>query len=231
MPALKRGATNAGRFGILLVALLAIFAVAPFAERHQGPVQPLSLAFSAALVAGVYSVARRPRVLKLALLVAIPALAIEWLSNYYPTTTAVVVNLCLLGLFVAFVAAVILLEVLEESRVTLDTIFGGVAIYLLIGLAWTFGYAVIEHLEPGSFPLGEAPLQSLRQPFEFVFPELIYFSFVTLTTLGYGDMAPATQPARIFAIFEAITGQLYVAIFIARLVALHITHQRDKQQS
>jgi len=222
---------NLGRFGSLLLALLAIFAAAPFAGRTQSPVQILSLAFSAVLLAGVYSVSQRRRVLYVAIAIAAPTLAFEWISNYHTTTFTLVTNLVLLGVFVAFVAAVVLVEVLEEDRVSLDTIFGGIAIYLLIGLGWAIAFSILEHLEPGSYPFAGQALQEIRLPYEFVFPELLYFSFVTLTTLGYGDMTPATQPARALAVSEAMAGQLFVAIFIARLVALHITHAaRDRSR-
>jgi hypothetical protein len=221
---------NVGRFGALLVAILAIFAATPFTQAREGSFNFLSLAFSAVLVAGVYSASRKPRVLAVALLIGAPALAFEWVSNYYTTTFTVVTNLVLLGTFVAFVATVILAQVLNESEVSLDTIFGGIAIYLLMGLGWAVGFAVIEHLEPGSFPMAGQDLQGLREAHEFVFPELLYFSFVTLTTLGYGDMTPTTETARTFAIFEAIGGQLYVAIFIARLVALHTSHQAQQSR-
>lgn len=229
MPALKR-ALAAGHFGWLLLALLALLAISSIAKPSESAFHPLSLAFSATLAAGVYSAGRRRRVLVTALALAIPALAFEWLANYVPTTRMVVTNLVLLGGFVAFVAAVIFSEVLREERVSLDTIFGGIAIYLLIGLGWSLGYAVIEHLAPGSYPFANVPLQELRSTREALFPELVYFSFVTMTTLGYGDMVPASQPARVFAVFEAVVGQLYVAIFIARLVALHLTwEQRERR--
>lgn len=231
MPALKpAGDPNLGRFASLLIALLAIFAVAPFAERTDSPVQLLSVAFSAVLLAGVYSVSQRPRVLAVAVTLAIPTLAFEWISNYYTTAFTVVANLTLLGVFVAFVAAIVLREILEETRVSLDTIFGGIAIYLLVGLAFAIGFSIVEHLEPGSYPFSEQVTADAEHRFHFVFPELLYFSFVTLTTLGYGDMVPATQPARTLAVAEAMVGQLYVAIFIARLVALHITHHAREQR-
>jgi hypothetical protein len=230
MPALKTRARDAGRFGWLLLALLALLAISSIATPSERPLKPLSVAFSATLAAGVYSARRRRRVLVAALALALPALVFEWVSNSYPTTSVELTNLTLLGCFVAFVAAVIFSEVLHEKRVSLDTIFGGIAIYLLIGVGWSLGYAVIEHLAPGSYPFANLPLQELRATHEAWFPELVYFSFVTMTTLGYGDMVPTTQPARVFAVLEAVVGQLYVAIFIARLVALHLTDQQRERR-
>lgn len=228
MSALRRTrARNLGRFGSLLAVLLCVLSVSAFTERTAGARGILSVTFSVLLATGVYSASgRRRRVLAGALLLGVPALALEWVSILHPTPLSVGANTCLLGLFVAYVASVTLSAVLEDRRVTLDTIFGGIAIYLLLAVGWAFGYALIEQLAPGSYPFGGQPLQELHAGVETHFPELLYFSFVTLTTLGYGDMVPANSPARTFAVLEAVTGQLYVAIFIARLVALHITEQQ-----
>lgn len=228
MPALIRRSSNLGRFGSMLVVLVVLMVVSSV-TRHKGEgLELLSLIFSALLAAGVYSVSGRPAFVYCAIGLALPALTFEWFSNYYTTTWTVVVNLTLMGLFVAFVASVILYEILDEEGVSLDTIFGGIVVYLLLGVGWAFGYAIIMHLNPGSFPLEGQGLQTLRESFEFLPQELIYFSFVTMTTLGYGDMSPTNPIARTFAILQAVTGQLYVAIFIARLVALHITQRRPR---
>jgi len=226
--ALKIGRSpNLGRFGSLLLVLLLLLLYQPFAEVRGPNINALSVIFSFMLVSGVYSVSRRRGVVVGALLLGLPALGFEWFSNFYPNPLMVATNLALLGAFVSYVAIVIFIEVLrEEEHVTTDTILGGIAIYLLLGLAWAFFYGIAEHLQPGSIPIKGTPLQELREPFEFLFPELIYFSFVTVTTLGYGDISPASPFARSLAIFEAIVGQLYVAIFIARLVGLHIAAAR-----
>ena len=132
--------------------------------------------------------------------------------------------------FIVFLGTVIAYEIIREDRVGIDTVLGGVTIYMLMGMGWAFAYSAVEHLSPGSFST-EVPLQDLRPTFDFLFPELLYFSFVTLTTLGYGDIAPIHPAARVLAIFEAIVGQLYVAVAIAALVGLLLTQLRpDKSE-
>jgi hypothetical protein len=138
----------------------------------------------------------------------------------------IVANFALSMLFLGFLVSVVLYTILAEARVTLDTILGGICVYLLLGVLWSVAYSFLEYLEPGSFSVSGAPLHLGSVADEFRLEEMIYFSFVTLTTLGYGDILAKTNPARALAAAEAVTGSLYVAVFIARLVGLHMVHER-----
>lgn len=91
---------------------------------------------------------------------------------------------------------------------------GAIAVYLLLGLAWAHGYAIVDTLIPGSFHSTVGSLFSVS--------EWYYYSFATLTTLGYGDIVPIKQVSRSLATGEALTGQLYLTVLIARLVALEV---------
>jgi hypothetical protein len=103
--------------------------------------------------------------------------------------------------------------------------------YLLLGMVWAMVFSLIEILAPGSFLHGGQPLVAIlsetRQP---PISGFIYYSFVTLTTLGYGDITPNSSPAAAFSSLEAVTGQFYIAILVARLVALHIVSGRSKRR-
>ena len=123
-------------------------------------------------------------------------------------------------------ATVLLYAILDEERIHLDTILGGICVYLLLGVIWSLVYSILEHLQPGSFLVDGQPLPALLHDDDFRHEELIYYSFVTLTTVGYGDVLAKTNPARAVAAAEAVTGSLYIAVFIARLVGLHMVHQR-----
>ncbi len=98
-------------------------------------------------------------------------------------------------------------------------LYGGISVYLLLGIIWAALYREMEILSPGSFA---GPDDSLG------FSNFIYFSYVTLTTLGYGDILPVTQKARSLAILEAITGVVFLGTLIARLVSLYTT--RDVEE-
>jgi predicted membrane channel-forming protein YqfA (hemolysin III family) len=119
----------------------------------------------------------------------------------------------LLGLIFLFLSIQgVLKKLFRESRVTGDTLRGGISVYLMLGWFWVFIYQIIYLLEPGAF---SRPLTN---------SQLIYFSFTTLTTVGYGDILPVNQLAMIFSNLEAVVGQMYPAIIIARLVSLYESH-------
>lgn len=105
---------------------------------------------------------------------------------------------------------------LRPGRITAYRVIGGIAGYLLIGFVWTFGYQLLVQLVPGAihFESGSG------DPFSSQPNHLMYFSFVTLTTVGYGDVQPVHPIARSLAVAEALVGQLYLAILITSLVGL-----------
>ena len=117
----------------------------------------------------------------------------------------------------AFVTLNQLRNLLKQKEVTGETISMAVSVYLLLGLTWGLFYAVIFFYQPLAFNLGASSGELER------FPVLIYFSLTTLTTIGYGDITPVTVQARYAAVAEGITGQLYLAILVARLVAMQMS--------
>ena len=127
----------------------------------------------------------------------------------------------------AFTGFLILRRILvHTTKVTSDTINGAICVYLLMGLGWAHGYALLEALDPGSFRLeGPAGLG----PGIHAFEHFIGFSFITLTTVGYGNMIPLTARAEAVAVAEAISGQLYLAVLLARLVGMEMASRRGTQ--
>jgi voltage-gated potassium channel Kch len=127
-------------------------------------------------------------------------------------------------------AIVILSTILKAKKVTTETIYASICVYLLLGIIWTMLFSAIEIIEPGSFLSGGEPVVDFHgDPVKRnVLGILIYYSFVTLTTLGYGDIIPASPHARALSSLEAVIGQLFIAVLIARLVGLHIAHSIQK---
>jgi hypothetical protein len=119
----------------------------------------------------------------------------------------------------------ILKDVLRRGQISADKIYGAICVYLLIGFAWTFGYGIIELLNRGSFS-GLAEIDANDHVGRIM--QLQYFSFATLTTLGFGDILPRAPVARTLATLEAVTGQIYLTVLIARLVGLHIVHASSR---
>jgi hypothetical protein len=114
-------------------------------------------------------------------------------------------------------AIVVLAQTFRSGPVSVHRVQGAVAAYLLLGLAWASAYALVEALAPGAFATARPEAHGRS---------FLYFSFVTLTTVGYGDVTPVHHAARSLALVEALTGQLYPAILIARIVTLHGQHER-----
>ena len=125
-------------------------------------------------------------------------------------------HLC--GVLFLFGSASLIVKSLFSSRsLTFDSIFGAVCGYLFLGLAWAMSYSMIEAFQPGSFQISP----SLRTAGDYPQPHVLtYYSFVTLTTVGYGDVSPISSTTRTFAWIEAITGQFYLAIIVAGLVSM-----------
>jgi len=111
--------------------------------------------------------------------------------------------------------------------VTSDKIYGAICVYFLFGYAWAFAYSLIEEVQPESF----TSLTSV-EPHDLVsrVMQMRYFSFVTLASVGYGDIVPHTQTARTMAVLEAILGQFYLVALIGRLVGLHVVHGGDRRE-
>ena len=123
----------------------------------------------------------------------------------------------------AFTATLILKTVIKPGPVTTDKIFAAVCVYLLSGIAWGLLYVLVYLNDPSSFMFsyGEPWLDNAPNETSSVFSVFCYFSFVTMTTLGYGDISPTSDFSRTLAWLQAVLGQLYIAILIARLVGMH----------
>jgi len=133
-------------------------------------------------------------------------------------------SMVLVGRTLYFVAVFfsIMRYVLDSSPVTGDKICGAISAYMVMGIAWTFVYALFYHLNPENF---QVPEEWVTQGINSNWT--MYFSFTTLTTLGYGDLVPKTSLAQSYAIMEAACGQIFLTVIIARLIALHIIHERN----
>lgn len=129
-------------------------------------------------------------------------------------------------LLLVFVTWSTLRGVLRQKAVTSETISMSISVYLLLGFTWGLMYQVIYLLQPGAFSiagLGGAPISGHPADLEPVFPILGYFSLITLSTVGYGDITPLTLQARFAAAAEGIAGQFYLAILVARLVGMQMS--------
>lgn len=221
-----RAGGNLGRFSLLLCSLLLLLLLYPWLEggwRGRLVVAILGILIP---LAGVYAVGRGRRLLVAAVALALPAVGSTLATlPREPGTLGQGPLFLLPAAFYLFAVTVIAAYVLGRREVTADTLAGAACVYLLLGLTWTLLYAVLEALAPGAIAVASPTAPGAGDPPRL--GDLLYFSFVTLTTLGYGDVAPVTSQARSLAILEATTGVLYLAILIARLVGMYGSGARE----
>lgn len=122
----------------------------------------------------------------------------------------------------------VLRDVLLSWQINTNRIVGAACVYVMLALTWAYAFQVVYLLHPESFAFSETVWIDADRPFSSV-ELLVYFSFVTLTTLGYGDITPMGSWARLLASSEALVGQLYLTILVARLVGLHLMDQHQSR--
>lgn len=207
-------------FDIFLYMLFLSFFIGPFIDSP--PVRLLtSLLFSLVLISGVSSMSDLKSIRVTAGLIAGVAITLRWLRHLIPTPTIVKLGTLMTLVFLIMLTVVTLAKVFGKGQVTTHRIKGAIAVYLLFGLSWSLLYGLADQLVPNAFnlPATVELFSAERQEL------LTYFSFVTLTTMGYGDITPAHEITRMFVAMEGLFGQLYPATLLARLVSLEITER------
>jgi voltage-gated potassium channel len=217
------------RFRVLLTFLILMLLVSPFFEEEELAIGIIRILLSLALVAAVYAVSKRRRDLVIGGIIAAPSVIGRWLPDYNTSLPFFVAVTAATTLFLGFVTYMIVAEVARLRTVTFDTIFGAGCGYLLIGGIWAFIYSMINVVAHPGFVFNNVP--SLPPAPDLVEQSrlipLFYFSFITLTSTGFGDILPLSPVAKGFAVSEAVIGQFYVAILVARLVSLQLVSAPD----
>jgi len=208
------------RFLFLLFALMSLFILHPLVDEFVRISFIFDIFLSFVLLSAIYAVGKGKGMLIFALLTALPALGAHWSYHFLKIHSLNLIDVIFAALFFGFTTFTIISHLFKEKRVTLDLIIGAVCGYFLIGLMWAFLFSLLQTVQPGSFSSGRADVIDINS--------LIYFSFVTLCTIGYGDITPLTTQARFLAILEAVMGQMYLAVNIAALVAIRISQSSDK---
>jgi hypothetical protein len=206
--------TLKGKFLFLLVTLLLYIGLSPVIDRLIPVTFVFDVFFSIILLSGVYALGRKRGQALVALALALPLFATAWLNNFFPQTWLIAAVSVLSILFFGYVLVLLFTYIFKEPHVTREVIYAAIIAYLLIGLLWAGIYRLTDTAAPGSFEIASAESRDSQMLY-------LYYSFVTLTTLGYGDVTPTADYAYSFSILEAIIGQLYLAVLIARLVGMY----------
>jgi hypothetical protein len=163
---------------------------------------------------GVYAVGRNKRTLITLIILGLPWFLSEW--TFTKSSRTIFTSM----LFFIFVTATILEHILKTKEVTTDTLYGAVCVYLLLGIMWASIYGFLEYVTPGPVFRGADGVISTKLSTN----ALMYYSYTTLATIGYGDITSVTPVGRIVSVLEAVFGQLYIAFLVARLISIYTTN-------
>jgi len=210
-------------YAFLLAGLLFFFLLVPvlhtlvLQNRNIGLMRVcVQSGFSAMMLIGVWSLIRERRVFQAGLGLAGLSVAFAVLELFHRSPLLAVGQSVVVLVFCVISGYIAARHVFSGTRVDRNMLFGAMCVYLLMGLAWAIAYTLIFEFWPASF-------NGLANPDNpAVFDDFLYFSFVTLASLGYGDISPAAPMARTLAYLEVIAGQFYIAIMVAGLVGLYM---------
>lgn len=208
-----------------LAALILLLVAAPFVEDLNNGETIDGALMTLVLVSGVLAVGRNRRTLALAVVLVLPALVTRWVGYFRPDLLPPEAHNIAALAFICFVEFRLLHFIFRARRVNSEVLCAGISGYLLLGVLWMSAYRLVSLLNPNpgdaahpaafAFNVGASPMGPLP-----IF-DAYYFSFITLSTVGYGDITPVSHGARTLAMTEAMTGTLYVAVLISRLVAMY----------
>lgn len=202
----------------LLVILILMFLLSPFIPHNKDystfPLLPLI--FLAGIIFTLRTLHLRRKIFIMVTAIAIAWYVCQLLIEFFTSGDAKenlkLASLAIFCLFLIISIVLMIHKMFSASEVTSDTIIGGICVYILLGFLWAIFYSIIHTIDSNAFFPTEITDHG----------SFFYFSFMTLTTVGYGDMFPINRFAKSLASLEAVFGQLYIAIFISRLVGLHL---------
>jgi hypothetical protein len=211
------------KYSFLLSFLVLVLVLYPYLEEEGLSRILLIGLFIAILFSAVYAAGRDRKHILIGLTLLLPGLVGHFLgggeiSGFWGGNP----QFFSLPLYV-FVIWTLLSDLLTQQTVSSDTLCGAASVYILTGIAWVPLYIAVENGYPGSFNLTPDAVSDLGKNWD----DLLYFSFTTLTTLGYGDIAPQSAQARSLANLEAINGVLYIAVLVSKLVGMNIEYRRE----
>lgn len=210
-------------FFYLLIALLILLIAIPLADDLNFVSAPIvrAFVFSCLLVVGVWSLKGGGRFFSVGMTFVIAGVILNVLAVQVSSPFFQYGSLLSLLAFMLVAITFTLKQVVVGTDITANRLVGAVCVYLLLGVIWAMAYTLINAISPGSF----AGFSAMDDPGWD--SEWLYFSFVTMTTLGYGDILPISATARSVAYMQAIVGQFYIAVLVAGLVGAYVS-KRNK---
>lgn len=209
---------HASNFWYLFAGLIFTFFTVPFSHGLQGVGRhSITLLFSLFMLVAVWSLSISRRIFQLGTLLVLSISSIGVISYVFAEYNQILdlIGLLLMLLFCSLSCWIAARNVFIWHKVDLNSLVGAFCVYLLIGLIWALLYRLL-HLYGWATFTG-----NIHENGQEIFPDLLYFSFVTLASLGYGDIAPVGALVRTFAYLEVVIGQFYLAVMVASLVGVY----------
>lgn len=201
----------------LLASLIVLFVSSAFLEYLKYGDLYEGLLMTVVMILAVLAVGGNRRTLLLATLLVMPAVVGKWSHHLWPSIVPPEFYLFAYLVFLVFVVSRLLHFILRAPRVNGEVLCAGISGYLMLGLVWVVAYLLVSRMVPDAFTFSAGtPAQQTMTGFT-----AFYFSFATLTTIGYGDISPVSNVARMLSVMEAVTGMFYITVLISRLVALY----------
>jgi voltage-gated potassium channel len=213
-------------FGYLLTGLLIVLFLAPVSQQFadQSLTFVTSIGFSATLIVGIWSLSDSRRLFRIGMAMVILDVILTVISLFQPSPIVDTLSLLTALAFCSMSLAIALRHVLFDQRMDLNRMIGGICVYLLLGITIAILNIFIYRFIPDSFN-GMPDIYARSSA-----TTLIYYSFVTMTTLGYGDITPAGQLARVVAYLAAVAGQFYIAILVGTLVGMYLSQRNNDDE-
>ncbi len=215
------------RFLYFLISITLLIIIAPLLKANIFGQIVLSILIVFVLISSINSISKDMKYFLISCLLGGPWIVVSIATTLSGRLQPGFYEALFGSVFFVYVTVITLSYVLKDQRVTADTLYGAICVYILLGITWSFFCVVVEAVFPGAFSF--VPENHVNNFLDW--SDFIYYSFVTLTTLGYGDITPITQTSRNLAFLEAVCGQVYLAIIVARLVAMYISHSYEKRSN
>ncbi|MGB3363794.1 MAG: potassium channel family protein [Thermodesulfobacteriota bacterium] len=194
-----------------MASIFILLILSAILEGHKYGYLVLNTTSTVVFILGTYAAGNNKRNVIILILLGFPWFLSEWIFTTSPETIFAGI------LFFFFLTGTLVEHILNSEEVSTDTLYGAVCVFLLLGLLWASIYGFLEYISPGIiFVHNNSEATKLLNS-----NEIIYYSYTTLTTLGYGDITSLTPEGRIISVLEAIVGQLFLAFLVARLVAIY----------